>query len=154
MYTKEEIEAAFLAFEETHERCFHGDVDWAELSSFLTDDVDYTDPGWGRFHGAKDVAKFLQDSMAGLEAWDFPMRWYIVDDTHVVKKYSMVLTEPRKTDGSCYEISGVYMMRYAGDGKFSWVEDQCDMNHFMDVIKKAPWTPGPGFNIPSDVNWD
>lgn len=154
MADKTEMERTFLAFEALHERCFNGDADWGALASYFTENVDYTDPGWGRFHGVAAVETFLRDSMAGLDDWDFPMRWYVVGDEYVIKKYSMVLATPRKPDGSQHEISGVYMMRYAGDGKFDWVEDQCDMNHFMHVMKNAPWTPGEGFNVPQNVQWD
>lgn len=154
MSRQQEIADVFLAFEAVHEKCFGGEADWRGLASFFTDDVDYTDPGWGRFHGVENVAQFLRDSMAGLDDWDFPMRWYMVNDTHVVKKYSMVLQTPKRDDGSLYEISGVYMMKYAGDGKFCWVEDQCDMNHFRHIAKEAPWMPGHGFNMPRNVTWD
>ena len=82
------------------------------------------------------------------------MRWYAIDGIHVIKKYSMVLLEPLKADGSQQDVSGVYMMKYAGDGKFSWVEDQLDMNHFIHVAKTSGWKPGPGFRNPSDVSWD
>lgn len=152
--SREEIEKVFLAFEAIHEKCYSGERDWGELAQFLVDDVDYTDPGWGRMHGTEAVTQFLRDSMAGLEAFDFPMRWYVVDGDYVVKKYSMELSEPLKADGSHYDISGVYMMKYAGDGKFSWVEDQLDMNHFIHVAKTSGWRPGPGFQNPTDVNWD
>ena len=153
-YSREEIEQVFLAFEKIHEQCYSGQSDWGELAQFLVPDVDYTDPGWGRMHGTDTVTQFLRDSMAGLDAWDFPMRWYAIDGIHVIKKYSMVLLEPLKADGSQQDISGVYMMKYAGDGKFSWVEDQLDMNHFIHVAKTSGWRPGPGFRNPSDVNWD
>jgi len=151
---REEIEKVFLAFEAVHEQCYLGECDWGEMAKYLTSDVDYTDPGWGRMHGTDIVTQFLRDSMAGLEAWDFPMRWYAIDGDYVVKKYSMVLNEPLKADGSHYDISGVYMMKYAGDGKFSWVEDQLDMNHFIHVAKNSGWRPGPGFQNPGDVSWD
>lgn len=154
MFDRKEIEDAFLAFEKVHEACYSGQSDWGQLADFLVDDIDYTDPGWGRMHGRDAVTQFLRDSMAGLEAWDFPMRWYAIDGGYVVKKYSMVLNNPLKPDGSHYDISGVYMMKYAGDGKFSWIEDQLDMNHFIDVIKRSGWKPGANFQAPKNVNWD
>lgn len=150
MAEREEIEKHFLAFEAVHERCFQGKEDWGSLANFLTEDVDYTDPGWGRMRGTETVTQFLRDSMAGLDDWDFPMQWYVVDGEHVVKKYAMVMTK----DGKEYNISGVYMMRYAGDGKFSWIEDQLNMDHFMDIMKSGAWAPGPDFNIPTNVTWE
>ena len=154
MNSREEIEKHFLAFEAVHEQCFQGKEDWGKLAEFFTETIDYTDPGWGRMHGKERVTGFLRDSMAGLEDWDFPMRWYAIDGEYAVKKYSMVLQHPVREDGTRYEISGVYMMRYAGEGKFSWVEDQLNMTHFMLAIKDSGWQPGPGFTIPQGVVWD
>ena len=150
MTPREKIEQHFLAFEKIHEGCFEGREDWGALADFMTPDIDYTDPGWGRMHDRDTVTQFLRDSMKGLEDWDFPMRWYAIEGDHVIKKYSMTL----KFNDTDYDISGVYMMHYAGDGKFDWIEDQLNMTHFMTVMRNSGWQPGPGFIAPRNLNWD
>ena len=46
------------------------------------------------------------------------------------------------------EMTGVSLLRYAGDGKFSYEEDLLNMTHVNEDLRAAGWRPRPGFVMP------
>ena len=40
------------------------------------------------------------------------------------------------------------ILRYAGDGKFSYEEDLLNMAHVLEDLATSGWRPGPGFTAP------
>lgn len=124
-----------------------GDNDWPDLADLFTDDVVYIDPAWGRIQGVDEVRAFMDESMRGLEDWDFPVEYTAIDGDTVVVKWTQQLPGTR-ADGSRYEQSGYSTLVYAGDGKFSYEEDLLNMVHVLEDLKASGWTPGEGFVMP------
>ena len=124
-----------------------GDADWPDLADLFTDDVVYIDPAWGRIQGVDEVRAFMEESMRGLEDWDFPVEYTAIEGDTVVVKWTQQLPGTRP-DGSRYEQSGYSTLVYAGDGKFSYEEDLLNMTHVLEDLKTSGWTPGEGFVMP------
>jgi limonene-1,2-epoxide hydrolase len=124
-----------------------GENDWPDLADLFTDDVVYIDPAWGRIQGVDEVRAFMDESMRGLEDWDFPVEYTAIDGDTVVIKWTQQLPGTRP-DGTRYEQSGYSTLVYAGDGKFSYEEDLLNMAHVLEDLKASGWTPGEGFMMP------
>ena len=148
-HPREEVDAAVARYLEVRERMDRGEGAWTDLADLFTDDATYIDPAWGRVDGRAAILEFLEESMAGLEDWTFPVEWVAVDGDHVVVKWRQVLPG-RRDDGTSYENSGVSLLTYAGDGRFARSEDHLNMLHVHEVIAESGWRPGPGFRMPPE----
>ena len=124
-----------------------GDADWADLARFFTDDAVYIDPAWGRIQGIDNLRGFFDESMRGLEDWNFPIDAVAIDGDSVLVKWRQQLPGTRP-DGSRYEQSGISTLRYAGDGKFDYDEDILNMAHVLEDLAASGWRPGEGFVMP------
>jgi ketosteroid isomerase-like protein len=143
----EEVRAAVDAYVRLRRRIEAGEAGWTDLADVFTDDAVYIDPAWGRVEGVDALREFFDESMRGLEDWDFPIEFTAIDGDTVVVKWTQQLPG-RRPDGSRYEQSGVSTMVYAGDGKFSYEEDLLNMTHVLEDLAASRWRPGPGFMSP------
>lgn len=124
-----------------------GDATWVDLARFFTDDAVYIDPAWGRIQGLEEIRSFLVESMRGLEDWRFPIRHVAIEGDDVVTVWDQILPGTR-AGGRPYRQTGVSMLRYAGDGRFSFEEDLLNMAHVLEDLAESGWRPGPGFVAP------
>lgn len=148
-HPREEIEAAVARYLAVRERMDAGEGGWDEMADLFTDDATYIDPAWGLIEGNDAIRAFMSESMAGLEDWLFPIEWVAIDGDHVVVKWTQRLPGQR-ADGSQYDNSGVSLLTYAGEGRFSRSEDHLNMLHVHEVIGESGWRPGKGFNSPPE----
>lgn len=147
MHDPAEIRATVDAYIALRSRIEDGDATWLDLADFFTDDAVYIDPAWGRIQGIDEIRAFLVDSMRGLEDWRFPMRFAAIEGDDVVTVWTQILPG-RRDDGEPYRQTGVSLLRYAGDGKFSYEEDLLNMAHVLEDLGASGWRPGPGFRPP------
>ena len=129
----------------TRERIMAGELPWAALAEFFTDDAVFIDPAWGRVEGIEAISEFLDESMAGLDEWEYPEQWTMVDGDRVVTMFDQVITG---ADGAEYRQAGISTLYYAGDGKFSYEMDLMNMAHVNQDLKAAGWAPKGDFNLP------
>lgn len=129
------------------ERIEAGEATWIDLAGLFTDDAVYIDPAWGRVQGIDKIREFLVESMRGLEDWRFPIQFAAIDGDDVVTVWRQVLPG-RRPDGRPFEQTGVSLLRYAGEGKFSFEEDILNMHHVLEDLASSEWRPGPGFIAP------
>jgi hypothetical protein len=147
MHDPAEIRATVDAYIAVRARIEAGEATWIDLADFFTDDAVYIDPAWGRIQGIDEIRAFLVDSMRGLEDWRFPMRFAAIEGDEVVTVWTQVLPGTRD-DGGAYTQTGVSILHYAGDGKFSYEEDLLNMAHVLEDLGASGWRPGPGFTAP------
>ena len=147
MHDPAEVQATVDAYVALRARIEAGDATWIDLAAFFTDDAVYIDPAWGRIQGIEEIRAFLVDSMRGLEDWRFPLRLAAIEGDEVVTVWTQVLPGTRD-DGRPYQQTGVSILRYAGDGKFSYEEDLLNMAHVNEDLRAARWRPKPGFVMP------
>jgi ketosteroid isomerase-like protein len=153
-HSRDEVEKVVEHYCDVRRRIDAGELPWGSLAQFFTDDCVYIDPAWGRVEGIAEVSEFFEDSMRGLEDWDFPIEFAAIDGDNVVVKWIQQLPGTR-ADGSRYQQSGSSTMVYAGGGRFSYQEDLLNMVHVLDDLKASRWRPGAGFaSPPAEPNRD
>jgi len=54
----------------------------------------------------------------------------------------------KKAARSIHVASPASILRYAGDGRFSYEEDLLNMAHVLEDLAASGWRPGPGFTPP------
>jgi limonene-1,2-epoxide hydrolase len=149
-----EVRAAVDAYVEVRRKIEAGEATWLDLAAFFTDDAVYVDPAWGRIQGIEEIRSFLVESMRGLEDWRFPIRFAAIEGDEVVTVWDQVLPGERP-DGRGFRQTGVSLLQYAGDGRFSFEEDLLNMTHVLEDLSASGWRPRPGFvNPPANPNRD
>lgn len=146
-HAPEDVQAAVDAYVALRERIAAREEDWTALATLFTDDAVYIDPAWGRVQGIENLREFFDESMRGLEDWEFPIEYVAITGDTVVIKWDQVLPGTRP-DGTRYRQSGISTLVYAGDGKFSYEEDLLNMTHVLEDLKASGWRPGEGFMMP------
>jgi ketosteroid isomerase-like protein len=157
-YPVEEVKATVDRYHELRDRIDAGlEPDaFGALADFYTDDAVYIDGAWGRLEGKETIAKWLVDSMLGLEDWKFPVEFVAIEGNDVVVKWTQILPRTRP-DGTPYRQSAYSRLIYAGDGKFSYEEDMYNMAHVLEDIAASGWQPNGPMNVPPahpDRNFD
>ena len=148
-HSREEIEAAVDTYLSIRNRAIAGECEWTELSNVFTEDAEFVDSVWGRHVGLAAVTQFLADSMSGMAGWSFPHYWQAIDGDRVVLRWSNVLPGERE-DGSKYEVMGVSLLAYAGDGKFCFEEDLYSESNLMATMRESRWHPPAEMVMPPD----
>ena len=146
-YSESEMRDSYARYVETRNRVQAGEVGWDALAAFFTDDAVFIDPAWGRVEGIAEIRTFLVESMLGLEDWEFPHQWAMVDGDRLIARWLNRLPGQRP-DGTFYEAPGYSFMVYAGDGRFSYEEDMLNMAHVNELIRESGWKPTGEFNLP------
>ena len=146
-HPREEVEATVARYVAARERIDAGNGTWADLVPFFTDDVVFVDPAWGRVEGIDAFARFLAESMAGLDDWTFPVEFTAIEGDNVIVKWTEVIPKP---DGSTATQSGYSRLVYAGGGKFRYEEDILNMAHVMEDIATSGWQPTGPMHAPPE----
>jgi ketosteroid isomerase-like protein len=147
-YSRDEIAATVDHYIAVRDEINAGNGTWQDLAQFFTDDAIFIDPAWGRVHGIEEMKRTVfGEAMAGLEDWDFPTEFYAITGNNVIVKWQQVLPG-KKPDGSPFVQSGYSTLIYAGNGKFSYEEDQLNMKHVFEDLAASGWRPPPEMGMP------
>jgi hypothetical protein len=157
-HPREEVKSTVDRYHELRRRIDEGlEPDaFGALADFYTEDAVYVDGAWGRLEGRATIARWLVDSMVGMEDWKFPVEFTAVEGDDVVVKWTQIMPRTRP-DGTPYRQSGYSRMIYAGDGRFSYEEDTYNMAHVLEDIEASGWQPTRPMNYPPaqpDRNFD
>jgi len=147
------IEATVERYVALREAIERKEKHWTDLAVFFTDDAVYIDPAWGRVQGMDKLLEFFDESMRGLEDWEFPIDFTAIVGDMVAVKWTQIVPA---SDGRRFEQSGYSTMHYAGGGKFDYEEDLLNMAHVLEDLKAAAWRPGADFVMPPaapDRDW-
>lgn len=147
IYSSAEILETLQRYLDTRNRIEAGELRWSAMADFFTENATYIDPGWGRIDGLKNIIRFMDESMAGLEDWSFPHEWEAINGNHLITGWQNRLPG-RRPDGTYYQAPGVSRMLYAGNGKFAYSHDLLNMVHVMELMKESGWKPNKRFNMP------
>ena len=96
-HSREEVEEVVARYCDVRRRIDAEELPWNALAQFFTDDCVYIDPAWGRVEGIGPVSEFFEESMRGLEDWDFPIEFAAIDGDNVVVKWVQMLPGARPT---------------------------------------------------------
>jgi ketosteroid isomerase-like protein len=148
-YNAREQEAidAFRAYVAQRDLCVRGEAPWSSIAAWFTEDAVFIDPAWGRVEGRDEIAAFFGPAMAGLEGWDFPDEWTMVDGDRLVSFWWNRLPGA-DADGKPIQAPAFSVLHYAGEGLFDYELDVVNMAEVMELIISSGWMPGPGASAP------
>jgi len=148
-YTEREREAldAYRGYVAQRTRCERGEAPWSTIGDWFTPDAVFVDPAWGRIEGRDEMADFFDWSIVGLDGWEFPEQWTMVDGDRLVSFWFNRVPGTRP-DGTHYQAPAFSILHYAGDGKFDYELDLMNIVEVTELLGETGWAPTEGFRFP------
>ncbi len=135
-WTRTEIEEAFETYQAAAR---HGGTtgDWEPWANCFTEDATYVEHLYGRMGGRAAILRWITETMStppGDQMPHFPIEWYIVDEERawIVCQVWNRMADPG--DGSLHQEYNFTLLKYAGEGQFSYEEDIYNPTHFATMI--------------------
>jgi hypothetical protein len=112
--------------------------DWRPWADVFTEDAEYVEHGFGRFHGREEIFRWISSTMAewpNNKMTAFPHDWCVCDEERGwwICKIQNRFEDPG--DGRVYEAANLTVLHYAGDMQFSYEEDAYNPANFAPVVK-------------------
>lgn len=134
---REEIEDAFAHYQAVAAEAGRtGDWDpWADL---FTEDATYVEHLYGDMHGREEIRAWITQTMStypGNEMDAFPVEWHVVDEDRgwvVMCVWNNMRALPDGTVMGAYNFT---LLKYAGDGLWSYEEDVYNPAKFGELLK-------------------
>ena len=135
-FSRAELEAAFANFQETAlEAGTSGD--WARWADLFTEDATYIEHVFGTLGGREAIRNWICKTMSETpndQMKYFPVEWYMIDEEKgwVVAHIWNRMVDPG--DGSLHQAYNFTLLKYAGNGKWSYEEDIYNPEHFGTMV--------------------
>ncbi|MAT03181.1 MAG: hypothetical protein CL421_09120 [Acidimicrobiaceae bacterium] len=117
-YSEEEIRSAFDEYRQ------RGVInhDWVGWGSLFTDDAHYVEHFLGVFKGREEIIDWIVPTMQDYPNLSMWMEWWVIQDDRVALYIWNNLPDPKGL-GKRYGFPNSTILKYAGDGKWSYEED-------------------------------
>jgi hypothetical protein len=137
-WTHEELASAFATYQEVAAEAA-GSGDWNPWADLFTEDAEYIEHLYGTMHGREEIRAWISETMStypGSAMPEFPIGWSVIDDDKgwVVCQVWNRMADPG--DGSIHQAYNVTLLKYAGEGRWSYEEDIYNPAHFASMIKE------------------
>ena len=135
-FSRAELEAAFQNFQDTAlEAGTSGD--WARWADLFTEDATYIEHLYGKLGGREAIRNWICKTMSETpndQMKYFPVEWYMIDEEKgwVVAHVWNRMVDPG--DGSLHQAYNFTLLKYAGNGKWSYEEDIYNPEHFKTMV--------------------
>jgi hypothetical protein len=135
-WTRDELEDAFAEFQRVALKAGTSG-DWNPWADLFTEDATYIESNYGRMGGREAIRKWIVNTMTTPpidQMTFFPIEWYMIDEArgwitcHVWNR----MADPG--DGSIHQAYNFTLLKYAGDGLWSYEEDIYDPKHFAEML--------------------
>ena len=138
-WSRKELLDAFATYEATARAAASGG-DWDRWAELFTEDAEYVEHLYGTMHGREAIRAWITTTMSSYPGSDmdaFPIEWSIVDEERgwIVCQVWNRMRDPG--DGSVHQAYNFTLLKYAGDGRWSYEEDIYNPAHFGTMI--AAW---------------
>jgi len=136
-WSRQELEEAFENYQATALRAGTSG-DWGPWADLFTEDATYVEHLYGTIGGREAIRRWIQRTMStppNDEMKYFPIDWHIVDEERgwIVCKVWNRFEDPG--DGSLHQEYNFTLLKYAGNGLFSYEEDIYNPAHFATMVK-------------------
>lgn len=136
-WSRSEIEEAFAHYREVARRAA-ASGEWREWANLFSEDATYLEHHFGAMEGREAIYDWIQSTMSqwpGNEMIEFPVEWYIIDEDRgwVVFRVWNRMADPG--DGSLFEEHNLTVLKYAGDGLWSYEEDAYNPARFITMLE-------------------
>ena len=109
--------------------------DWNAWADLHTEDGVWHEHHYGRIKGREAIRSLITRVMKPVPMLRFPIEWVVIDGDRVVYYPWQVLPDPNEGD-EVYRFGCVTILRYAGDGLFSYQEDLYNPREGEAVFKR------------------
>lgn len=136
-FTRSEIEQAFSHYQEVAAKAASSG-DWAPWAELFTEDATYVEHHFGTYNGRAAILRWISETMAmppNDSMTSFPVAWYVIDEARgwVVCAIDNVMKDPG--NGSDHRAVNWTLLKYAGNGQWSWEEDLYNPAEFETMLK-------------------
>jgi len=135
-WTRAELEEAFAAYRHVALDCGESG-DWNAWTDLFAPDATYVEHHYGTMGGREAIRTWINKTMAeypGKLMPHFPVEWYVIDEDRgwVVCQIWNRMNDPG--DGSVHQAYNFTLLKYAGDGLWSYEEDIYNPATFATMI--------------------
>jgi hypothetical protein len=136
-FTREEIEEQWAHYQKVARRCGPAG-DWDEFVDLYTEDATMVVSGAGRIGGREAMRRWYREAFGTQPMRSlvyYPVEWYMIDEERgwVSCQFWNRMADPG--DGSIHEFSCFSLLKYAGDGQWSYEEDKLDPGEMQSVLE-------------------
>jgi SnoaL-like domain len=136
-WTRQELEQAFGDYEAVAQTAA-ASGDWERWAALFTDDAEYVEHLYGTMRGRDAIRAWITETMSsypGNAMVAFPVGWSIIDEERgwVTCQIWNRMADPG--DGSVHQAYNFTLLKYAGNGLWSYEEDIYNPAHFVSMIK-------------------
>jgi SnoaL-like domain len=124
-WTRQEIEEAFGDYQRRADEAARSG-DWSGWTEQFTEDATYIEHHFGTFSGREAIGEWITATMAdypGRHMNAFPIEWAVIDEERgwvVCQVWNRMMDAG---DGRVHQEYNFTLLKYAGDGKWSYEED-------------------------------
>lgn len=136
-WTRQELEQAHDAFIAGAEHA-RRTGDWSQWAACFTEDASYKEHLYGEFSGRAQILEWITKTMSewpNTEMKQFPHDWCVCDEE---RGWWICQIENRfddPGDGKVYQQYNWTLLKYAGNGQFSYEEDIYNPAQFAPMVK-------------------
>ena len=136
-WSRRELEQAFATYQATAAEAGRSG-DWNAWADLFTEDAEYIEHLYGTMRGREAIRSWITETMSsypGNAMPEFPIGWSVIDEERgwVVCQVWNRMADPG--DGSVHQAYNVTILKYAGDGRWSYEEDVYNPAHFASMIR-------------------
>jgi hypothetical protein len=136
-YSREELEREFDRYQKVA-LAAGTSGDWNPWADQFAEDATYIEHLFGRLGGREAIRRWICGTMAqypNCEMKYFPMEWYMIDESRGWISCQVWNRMVDPGDGSLHQAYNFTLLKYAGDGLWSYEEDIYNPAHFQDMIR-------------------
>jgi SnoaL-like domain len=113
--------------------------DWSRYGDLFAEDATYFEHTYGKMAGREQIRKWIVSTMnefPGSEMPFYPATWYSIDEEKgwVIAEIMNRMKDPG--DGTVVEAPCITILKYAGDGLWSYEEDAYNPMNFLPMVQE------------------